>query len=134
MKSFSGKMLMAAACAGLVISLTAGSVLAGDRGRDGGRYDRDHRGWSSHYDRCYRGGYYRPYCYGYVGCYSPVCVEAAYCPEPVVCAEPAPVVVAPAPVYVAPAPVVVYPAPVVRERVVVRAGYRGWGVGFYYGR
>ena len=140
MKSFTGKLMMAAACAGLVISLTAGSVLAGerDRGRGGSHYDRDHRGWSSHYDRSYRGGYYHggyyhggywgPYAYGYVGAYSPVCVEADYCPEPaVVYAEPAPVVVAPA-------VRVVYPAPVYRERVVVRGGYRGWGVGFYYGR
>lgn len=133
MKSFTGKLMLAVACAGLAISLTAGSALAGDRdgyrgGRDAGHYDRDHRGWSSHYDRYYRGGYCRPYSYGYVGCYSPVCVEAAYYPEPaVVYAEPAPVVVAPA-------PVVVYPAPVYRERVVVRGGYRGWGVGFYYGR
>ena len=132
MKSFSGKMMLAAACAGLMISLTAGSALAGDRdghrggSRDrGGHYDRDHRGWSSHYDRHDR-GFYRPYHYGYVGGYSPVYVEAAaYYPEPEV-------------EYVAPAPVVqyVYPAPVCRERVVVvRHAYRsGWGVGFYYGR
>ena len=124
MKSFSGKMMLAAACAGLAISLTAGSALAGDRDgyRGGSHYDRDHRGWSAHYAPYYR-GYCRPYCYGYAGWYSPVCVEAAYCPDPAV-------------VYAEPAPVVQYvcPAPVYRERVVVRGGYRGWGVGFYYGR
>jgi hypothetical protein len=138
MKSFTGKLMLAAACVGLAISLTAGIALAGDRdgyrgGRDGGHYDRDHRGWSSHYDRCYRGGYYHGgywgSCgYGYVGAYSPICVEADYCPQPAM------VYAGPASVVVAPAPVVVCPAPVYRERVVVRAGYRGWGVGFYYGR
>jgi hypothetical protein len=124
MKSFSGKVMLAAACAGLAIVLTAGSALAGDRDghRGGGHYDRgDHRGWSSHYDR-YDHRFYRPYCYA--GSYCPVYVEeAAYYPDPpVVYAEPAP------------APVYVYTAPMYRERVVVRHAYRSWGVGFYYGR
>lgn len=113
MKSFGGKMMLAAACAGLTLVLAAGNASAGDRDHRGG-YDR---GRSGHYDRGHdrdygrsydRDRHYRPH-YS-VGRYYPV-----------------------RPVYVS-RPCYVYERPCVEYYPVYRSYYRpSYGIGLYFG-